>query len=86
MISYEQFFDKLSSEQVQAIKTIQKEALGLSIDIAKFMDDTEDLLTEKEGQFVFHQDMEDAYFFADTISIIFGRYLSRSDNPINGKI
>ena len=86
MITYEQFFDKLSREQVQAIKTIQKEALGLSIDIAKFMDDTEDLLTEREGQFVFDQDMEDAYYFADTISSIFGRYLSRSDNQINGKI
>ena len=86
MITYEQFFDKLSREQVQAIKTIQKEALGLSIDIAKFMDDTEDLLTESEGQFVFHQDMEDAYYFADTISMILGRYLSKSDNPINVKI
>ena len=86
MITYEQFFDKLSREQVQAIKTIQKEALGLSVDIAKFMDDTEDLLTEREGQFVFDQDMEDAYSFADTISIIFGRYLSRSNNFIHGKI
>ena len=86
MITYEQFFDKLTSEQVQAIKTIQKEALGLSVDIAKFMDDTEDLLTENEGQFVFHQDMGDAYSFADTISMIVGRYLSKSDNPINGKI
>lgn len=86
MISYRQFFDKLTSEQVQAIRAIQKEALELSADVAKFMDDTEDLLTEREGQFVFDQDMEDAYYFADTISMILGRYLSKSDNPINGKI
>lgn len=86
MITYRQFFDKLTSEQVQAIRAIQKEALELSADIAKFMDDTEDLLTEKEGQFVFDQDMEDAYSFADTISMIIGRYLSKSDNPINTKI
>ena len=86
MISYRQFFDKLTSEQVQAIRAIQKEALELSGDIAMLMDYTKNLLTEKEGQFVFDQDMEDAYFFADTISIILGRYLSKSDNPINGKI
>ena len=86
MISYRQFFDKLSVEQVDTLASLQQKALGLSADVAKFIDDTEDLLTEREGQFVFDQDMEDAYSFADTISIIFGRYLSRSDNPINGKI
>ena len=86
MISYRQFFDKLSVEQVDTLASLQQKALDLLADVAKFMDDTEDLLTEKEGQFVFDQDMEDAYSFADTISIIFGRYLSRSDNPINGKI
>lgn len=86
MISYRQFFDKLSVEQVDALASLQQKALGLSAGIAKFMDDTEDLLTESEGQFVFDQDMEDAYSFADTISMILGRYLSRSDNPINGKI
>ena len=86
MISYRQFFDKLSVEQVDTLASLQQKALDLSADVAKFMDDTEDLLTEREGQFVFDQDMEDAYSFADTISIIFGRYLSRSDNPINGKI
>ena len=86
MISYRQFFDKLTSEQVQAIRTIQKEALELSADIAMLMDYTKNLLTEEEGQLVYDQDMEDAYFFADTISMILGRYLSKSDNPINGKI
>ena len=86
MISYRQFFDKLTSEQVQALATLQQKAIGLSADIAKLMDDTKDLLTEEEGQLVYDQDMEDAYFFADTISIILGRYLSKSDNPINGKI
>lgn len=86
MISYRQFFDKLSVEQVDTLASLQQKALDLSADVAKFIDDTEDLLTEREGQFVFDQDMEDAYSFADTISIIFGRYLSRSDNPINGKI
>ena len=86
MISYRQFFDKLSSEQVQAIRAIQKEALELSADIAMLMDYTKNLLTEEEGQLVYDQDMEDAYFFADTISMILGRYLSKSDNPINGKI
>lgn len=86
MISYRQFFDKLTSEQEQAIRAIQKEALELSADIAKLMDDTKDLLTEEEGQLVYDQDNEDAYYFADTISMIFGRYLSKSDNPINGKI
>lgn len=86
MITYEQFFDKLSSEQVQAIRAIQKEALELSADIAMLMDYTKNLLTEEEGQLVYDQDMEDAYFFADTISMILGRYLSKSDNPINGKI
>ena len=86
MITYEQFFDKLSSEQVQAIRAIQKEALELSADIAMLMDYTKNLLTEEEGQLVYDQDMEDAYSFADTISMIVGRYLSKSDNPINGKI
>lgn len=86
MISYRQFFDKLSVEQVDTLASLQQKALDLLADVAKFMDDTEDLLTEREGQFVFDQDMEDAYSFADTISIIFGRYLSRSNNPINGKI
>ena len=86
MISYRQCFDKLSVEQVDTLASLQQKALDLSADVAKFIDDTEDLLTEREGQFVFDQDMEDAYSFADTISIIFGRYLSRSDNPINGKI
>ena len=86
MISYRQFFDKLSVEQVDTLASLQQKALDLSADVAKFIDDTEDLLTEREGQFVFDQDMEDAYSFADTISIIFGRYLSRSDNPINEKI
>lgn len=86
MISYRQFFDKLTSEQVQAIRAIQKEALELSADIAMLMDYTKNLLTEEEGQLVYDQDMEDAYFFADTISMILGRYLSKSDNPINGKI
>ena len=86
MISYRQFFDKLTSEQVQALAALQQKAIGLSADIAKFMDNTEDLLTEKEGQFVFDQDMEDAYSFADTTSMIIGRYLSKSDNPINAKI
>ena len=50
MISYRQFFDKLTSEQVQALAALQQKAIGLSADVAKFMDDTEDLLTEKEGQ------------------------------------
>ena len=86
MISYRQFFDKLSVEQVDTLASLQQKALDLSADIAKFIDDTEDLLTEREGQFVFDQDMEDAYYFADTISMILGRYLSKSDNPINGKI
>ena len=86
MITYEQFFDKLSSEQVQAIRAIQKEALELSADIAMLMDYTKNLLTEEEGHLVYDQDMEDAYSFADTISMIVGRYLSKSDNPINGKI
>ena len=86
MISYRQFFDKLTSEQVQAIRAIQKEALELSADIAMLMDYTKNLLTEEEGQLVYDQDMEDAYSFADTISMIIGRYLSKSDNPINGKI
>ena len=86
MISYRQFFDKLSVEQVDTLASLQQKALDLSADVAKFIDDTEDLLTEKEGQFVFDQDMEDAYSFADTISMIIGRYLSKSDNPINAKI
>ena len=86
MISYRQFFDKLSVEQVDTLASLQQKALDLLADVAKFMDDTEDLLTEREGQFVFDQDMEDAYSFADTISMIIGRYLSRSNNPINGKI
>ena len=86
MISYRQFFDKLSVEQVKALASLQQKVIDLSADIAKFIDDTEDLLTEREGQFVFDQDMEDAYSFADTISMIVGRYLSKSDNPINGKI
>ena len=86
MISYRQFFDKLSVEQVDTLASLQQKALDLSADVAKFMYDTEDLLTEKEGQFVFDQDMEDAYSFADTISMIIGRYLSKSDNPINAKI
>ena len=73
-------------EQVDTLASLQQKALDLSADVAKFIDDTEDLLTESEGQFVFDQDMEDAYSFADTISMILGRYLSRSDNPINGKI
>ena len=86
MISYRQFFDKLSVEQVDTLASLQQKALDLSADVAKIIDDTEDLLTEREGQFVFDQDMEDAYSFADTISMIVGRYLSKSDNPINGKI
>ena len=86
MISYRQFFDKLSVEQVDTLASLQQKALDLSADVAKFIDDTEDLLTEREGQFVFDQDMEDAYSFADTISMIVGRYLSKSDNPINAKI
>ena len=86
MITYRQFFDKLSVEQVDTLASLQQKALDLSADVAKFMDDTEDLLTEKEGQFVFDQDMEDAYYFADTISAIFGRYLSRSNNFIHEKI
>ena len=86
MISYRQFFDKLSVEQVDTLASLQQKALDLSADVAKFIDDTEDLLTEREGQFVFDQDMEDAYSFADTISMIIGRYLSKSDNPINAKI
>ena len=86
MISYRQFFDKLSVEQVDTLASLHQKAIDLSADVAKFMDDTEDLLTEKEGQFVFDQDMEDAYSFADTISMIIGRYLSKSDNPINAKI
>ena len=86
MISYRQFFDKLSVEQVDTLASLQQKALDLSADVAKFIDNTEDLLTEKEGQFVFDQDMEDAYSFADTISMIIGRYLSKSDNPINAKI
>ena len=86
MISYRQFFDKLSVEQVDTLASLQQKALDLLADVAKFMDDTEDLLTEREGQFVFDQDMEDAYSFADTISMLIGRYLSKSDNPINTKI
>lgn len=86
MISYRQFFDKLNVEQVDTLASLQQKALDLSADVAKFIDNTEDLLTEKEGQFVFDQDMEDAYSFADTISMIIGRYLSKSDNPINAKI
>lgn len=86
MISYRQFFDKLSVEQVDTLASLQQKALDLSADIAMLMDYTKNLLTEEEGQLVYDQDMEDAYFFADTISMIVGRYLSKSDNPINGKI
>lgn len=86
MISYRQFFDKLSVEQVDTLASLQQKALDLSADIAMLMDYTKNLLTEEEGQLVYDQDMEDAYFFADTISMILGRYLSKSDNPINGKI
>ena len=86
MISYRQFFDKLSVEQVDTRASLQQKALDLSADIAMLMDYTKNLLTEEEGQLVYDQDMEDAYFFADTISMIVGRYLSKSDNPINGKI
>ena len=86
MISYRQFFDKLSVEQVDTLASLQQKALDLLADVAKFMDDTEDLLTEREGQFVFDQDMEDAYSFADTISMTIGRYLSKSANPLNTKI
>ena len=86
MISYRQFFDKLSMEQVDTLASLQQKALDLSADIAMLMDYTKNLLTEEEGQLVYDQDMEDAYFFADTISMIVGRYLSKSDNPINGKI
>ena len=86
MISHRPLLDKLSVEQVDTLASLQQKALDLLADVAKFMDDTEDLLTEREGQFVFDQDMEDAYSFADTISMIVGRYLSKSDNPINGKI
>ena len=86
MISYRQFFDKLSVEQVDTLASLQLKALDLSADIAMLMDYTKNLLTEEEGQLVYDQDMEDAYFFADTISMILGRYLSKSDNPINGKI
>lgn len=71
---------------MDTLASLQQKALDLSADVAKFIDDTEDLLTEREGQFVFDQDMEDAYCLADTISMILGRYLSKSDNPINGKI
>ena len=60
MISYRQFFDKLSVEQVDTLASLQQKALDLSADVAKFIDDTEDLLTEREGQCVFDQDMEDA--------------------------
>ena len=86
MISYRQFFDKLSVEQVDTLASLQQKALDLSADIAMLMDYTKNLLTEEEGQLVYDQDMEDAYFFADTISMVLGRYLSKSDNPINGKI
>ena len=86
MISYRQFFDKLSVEQVDTLASLQQKALDLSADIAMLMDYTKNLLTEEEGQLVYDQDMEDAYSFADTISMIVGRYLSKSDNPINGKI
>ena len=86
MISYRQFFDKLSVEQVDTLASLQQKALDLSADIAMLMDYTKNLLTEEEGQLVYDQDMEDAYYFADTISMILGRYLSKSDNPINGKI
>lgn len=86
MISYRQFFDKLTSEQVQALAALQQKAIGLSADIAKFMDDTEDLLSDEEGKGIYDQDTEDAYLFANTTGDIFGRYLSRSDNSINEKI
>lgn len=86
MITYRQFFNKLSSEQKQTFAAIQQKAIDLSADIAKVMDDTKDLLTEEEGKGIYDQDTEDAYLFANTTSEIFGRYLSNSNNPISGNI
>ena len=86
MVTYRQFFDKLSSEQKQTFAAIQQKALDLSADIAKLIDDTKGLLTDEEGKGIYDQDTEDAYLFANTTGDIFGRYLSRSDNPISGKI
>lgn len=86
MVTYRQFFEKLSSEQKQTFAAIQKKAIDLSADIAKLIDDTKGLLTDEEGKGIYDQDTEDAYLFANTISDIFGRYLSRSDNSINGYV
>ena len=86
MVTYRQFFDKLSSERNQTFAAIQQKATDLSADIAKLIDDTKGLLTDEEGKWIYDQDTEDAYLFANTAGDIFGRYLSRSDNPINGKI
>ena len=86
MISYKEFYDKLSAEQRKQFAKVQQKAKDLSADIAKVIDDTKDLLTEEEGKGVYDQDTEDAYIFANTISIIFGRFLSHSDKPINTNI
>lgn len=86
MISYKEFYDKLSAGQRKQFAKVQQKARDLSADIAKVIDDTKDLLTEEEGKGVYDQDTEDAYIFANTTSIIFGRFLSHSDNPINTNI
>ena len=86
MISYKEFYDKLSAEQRKQFEEVQQKAIDLSADIAKVIDDTKDLLTEEEGKGVYDQDTEDAYIFANTTSIIFGRFLSHSDNPIKANI
>ena len=44
MISYRQFFDKLSVEQVYTLASLQQKALDLSADIAMLMDYTKNLL------------------------------------------
>ena len=86
MISYKEFYDKLSAGQRKQFAKVQQKARDLSADIAKVIDDTKDLLTEEEGKGVYDQDTEDAYIFANTTSIIFGRFLSHSDNPINTNV
>ena len=86
MISYKEFYDKLSAEQRKQFEEVQQKAIDLSADIAKVIDDTKDLLTEEEGKGVYDQDTEDAYIFANTTNIIFGRFLSHSDKPINTNI
>ena len=49
MVTYRQFFDKLSSEQKQTFAAIQQKAIDLSADIAKLIDDTKTYLPMKKA-------------------------------------